>query len=50
MTSILFGVQPTDAATLAGAAAVIATMAAAASVLPAWRASRLNPNDVLRPG
>jgi predicted permease len=46
--SLLFGVQPTDVPTLASVAATIALVAAMASWLPAWRASRLDPNVVLR--
>ena len=48
IASLLFGVQPTDAATMAGVIATISTVAAVASWLPAWRASRLDPNVVLR--
>jgi ABC-type antimicrobial peptide transport system permease subunit len=48
MSSLLFGVQPTDAATMAGVVATISTVAAAACWLPGWRASRLDPNVVLR--
>ena len=45
---LLFGVQPTDATTLAVVIAVIMLVAAAACWLPAYRASRLDPNVVLR--
>jgi len=48
LSSLLFGVQPTDAATLAGVPATIVLVAAIACGLPAWRASRLEPNVVLR--
>jgi putative ABC transport system permease protein len=48
MASLLFGVQPTDAATMAGVVATISTVAAVACWLPGWRASRLDPNVVLR--
>jgi putative ABC transport system permease protein len=48
MASLLFGVQPTDAATIAGVVATISTVAAVACWLPGWRASRLDPNVVLR--
>jgi predicted permease len=46
--SLLFGVQPTDVPTLAGVAATMGLVAAMACWLPAWRASRLDPNVVLR--
>src|SRR5262249_17903314 len=46
--SLLFGVQPTDVVTMAAVAAAITVVAAAACLFPAWRASRLDPNVVLR--
>lgn len=48
IASLLFGVQPTDALTIALVVATIAAVAVIASWLPAWRASRLDPNIVLR--
>jgi predicted permease len=48
IASLLFGVKPTDIATIAFVIATITAVAAAASYLPAWRASRLDPNVVLR--
>jgi ABC-type lipoprotein release transport system permease subunit len=45
---LLFGVQPTDGTTLAAVIATMTLVAAVASGLPAWRASRLDPNVVLR--
>jgi putative ABC transport system permease protein len=48
IASLLFGVQPTDAATMAGVIATMSTVAAVACWLPGWRASRLDPNVVLR--
>ena len=50
LASMLFGVKPTDPDTLAAVIATIAVAAAVACGLPAWRASRLDPNDVLRVG
>jgi hypothetical protein len=44
----LFGVPGVDVATLGGAAALLATAMLLASLLPAWRAARLDPNVVLR--
>jgi predicted permease len=46
--SLLFGVQPTDPSTIAGVVATIAAVAALACLLPAWRASRVDPVVVLR--
>jgi predicted permease len=48
MTSLLFGVQPTDAGTLAAVILTISLVGVVACGLPAWRASRLDPNVVLR--
>ena len=48
IASLLFGVRPTDVPTVAGVTATMILVAAAACLLPAWRASRLDPNAVLR--
>jgi ABC-type antimicrobial peptide transport system permease subunit len=48
IASLLFGVQPTDTVTIASVIATITVVAVVASCLPAWRASRLDPNVVLR--
>jgi len=48
MASLLFGVEPTDAATMAAVIATITIVATIACWLPAWRASRVDPNVVLR--
>jgi putative ABC transport system permease protein len=48
IASLLFGVQPTDVATIAFVIATITVVAVVASWLPAWRASRLDPNVALR--
>jgi putative ABC transport system permease protein len=48
IASLLFGVQPGDAATMAGVVATISLVAAVACWLPGWRASRLDPTAVLR--
>jgi ABC-type antimicrobial peptide transport system permease subunit len=44
----LFNVTPTDPATLAVVAGVIALVAAAACIIPAWRATRVDPLVVLK--
>ncbi len=46
--SLLFGVRPTDPATIAAVVATITAIATIACGLPAWRASRLDPIVVLR--
>jgi putative ABC transport system permease protein len=48
IAALLFGVRPTDVPTVAAVVATMIVVAAAACVLPAWRASRLDPNAVLR--
>ena len=48
IASLLFGVQPTDPATMAAVIATITLVAAVACWIPAWRASRVDPNVVLR--
>jgi putative ABC transport system permease protein len=48
IASLLFGVRPTDTATIGFVIAAITAVALIASWLPAWRASRLDPNAVLR--
>jgi ABC-type antimicrobial peptide transport system permease subunit len=46
--SLLFGVRPTDAVTISFVIVTIVAVCVVASWLPAWRASRLDPNVVLR--
>ena len=48
IASLLFGVQPTDATTLAAVIATMTLVAAAACLVPAWRASRVDPIVVLK--
>ena len=48
LSSLLFGVQPTDPATMAAVVGTIAIVATVACALPAWRASRVDPIVVLR--
>ncbi len=45
--SMLFGIQPTDPATLAAVALAMTASAALAAFLPAWRAARVEPATVL---
>jgi putative ABC transport system permease protein len=46
--TLLFGLEPRDPATIALAAAVLATIGALAGWLPARRASRIDPAQILR--
>jgi ABC-type antimicrobial peptide transport system permease subunit len=46
--ALLFGLKPADAPTLLTAIGLLLAVALAAGALPAWRASRLDPAEVLR--
>jgi putative ABC transport system permease protein len=46
--TLLYGLEPRDPVTLAGAAIVLGTVGALAGWLPAYRASRIDPAEVLR--
>jgi len=48
MTSLLFGVSPWSVPALFGAAGVLALAVSAATLLPAWRATRVSPMTALR--
>jgi putative ABC transport system permease protein len=48
MATLLFNVQPIDPVTLASVAGVIALVAGIACLVPAWRATRVEPLSVLR--
>jgi ABC-type lipoprotein release transport system permease subunit len=48
LAALLHGVEPRDPLTLIGAAIVLAIVASLAGGLPAWRASRIDPAEVLR--
>jgi ABC-type lipoprotein release transport system permease subunit len=48
ITSMLFGVRPTDPATLAGVAGALVTVALLATWAPAWRATQVDPVIALR--
>jgi hypothetical protein len=47
-STLLFGLKPSDPVTLASACVLLAVIAAAASFLPARRASRIDPAQMLR--
>jgi ABC-type antimicrobial peptide transport system permease subunit len=48
LASVLFGVSATDAVAFARAVAIVLTGVVAATIVPAWRASRTNPLSALR--
>jgi ABC-type antimicrobial peptide transport system permease subunit len=48
MNSLLFGVSTTDTLTFATVPALLAAVAFAATVIPAWRATRVDPMVALR--
>jgi ABC-type antimicrobial peptide transport system permease subunit len=48
VATLLYGLEPRDPMTLAGAAVVLATVGIVAAWLPARRASRIDPAEVLR--
>jgi ABC-type lipoprotein release transport system permease subunit len=47
-STLLYGVQPSDAGALLVAVVVLLATATLASFIPAWRASRTDPATVLR--
>jgi putative ABC transport system permease protein len=48
LTAFLYGVAPTDPAAFGGATALLAVVALVASLVPAWRAVRIDPSEALR--
>jgi putative ABC transport system permease protein len=46
--SLLFGLRPGDPVIFVEAAVIVSTVGLVASLVPAWRASRLDPSEVLR--
>ena len=47
-SALLFGLSPTDIATMIAAATVLGAAASLAAGIPAWRASRVDPQVALR--
>jgi len=45
---LVFGVSASDPLTLTAVAVTLALVALVASLVPAWRATRLNPSSALR--
>jgi len=48
VTALLYGLEPGDSATLVGAAITLVAVGTVAGWLPAYRASRIDPAEVLR--
>jgi putative ABC transport system permease protein len=48
VATLLYGLEPRDPITLVGAAVVMGSVGAVAGWLPAYRASRIDPAEVLR--
>jgi len=48
MSGLLYEVRPNDATAFFGAAAVLALLALIASLVPAWRATRVDPLIALK--
>jgi ABC-type antimicrobial peptide transport system permease subunit len=48
VATLLYGLKPGDTTTLVGSVVVLGTAGILAGWLPAWRASRIDPAEVLR--
>jgi putative ABC transport system permease protein len=46
--AFLYGIEPTDAASLTAAAVILVLATGAASFLPAWRAAGVDPAEILK--
>ena len=49
VSSQLYAIRASDPLMLTAAIVIVASIAAFATMIPAWRASRLSPSHVLRP-
>ena len=50
LRAVIFGVAPLDPATLAGAVVGLVVAASIATLLPAWRAAKIDPVEAMRQG
>ena len=48
LASLLYGISPSDPASLGGAGLVLVVVSVVACTIPAWRASRVAPAEALR--
>jgi putative ABC transport system permease protein len=48
LTKLIYGIRPSDPATFATVALILAAVSMVASIIPAWRATRVDPLQVLR--
>jgi ABC-type lipoprotein release transport system permease subunit len=48
LSALLYGIQPTDPATYVTVSALLLLVATAATLVPAWRATRVDPASTLR--
>jgi ABC-type antimicrobial peptide transport system permease subunit len=48
VSSFLYGIEPTDGATLVLGMTLLVVVSGGASLLPAWRAARIDPAEILK--